>query len=62
MCKPICVLLLITFLVVATLPAKDAPPGADAWDVKLQDPIDSRNTAFAIKLKDRALLQSEIRY
>jgi thiamine biosynthesis lipoprotein len=39
----------------STIYGLGAPPGADAWDVKLQDPIDSRNTAFAIKLKDRAL-------
>lgn len=39
----------------STIYGLGAPPGADAWDVKLQDPIDARNTAFAIKLKDRAL-------
>ena len=39
----------------STIYGLGAPPGDDAWDVKLQDPIDSRNTAFAIKLKDRAL-------
>jgi len=39
----------------STIYGLGAPPGADAWDVKLQDPIDSRKTAFAIKLKDRAL-------
>jgi thiamine biosynthesis lipoprotein len=32
-----------------------APPGADGWEVELQDPIDSRKTAFAVRLKDRAL-------
>jgi FAD:protein FMN transferase len=32
-----------------------APPGADGWKVELQDPMDSRKTALAITLKDRAL-------
>ena len=39
----------------STIYGLGAPPGDDAWDVKLQDPIDSRKTSFAIKLKDRAL-------
>jgi thiamine biosynthesis lipoprotein len=32
-----------------------SPPAADAWTVTLQDPVDSRKTAFTIALKDRAL-------
>jgi thiamine biosynthesis lipoprotein len=32
-----------------------APPGADAWQVQLQDPIDPRKIAFTFELKDRAL-------
>jgi FAD:protein FMN transferase len=39
----------------STIYGLGAPPGADGWEVKLQDPIDSRKTAFAIRLKDRAL-------
>ena len=39
----------------STIYGLGAPPGADGWEVKLQDPIDSRKIAFAIKLKDRAL-------
>ena len=32
-----------------------SPPGAAAWTVTLQDPIDSRKTAFTIALKNRAV-------
>ena len=32
-----------------------APPGRKAWDVAIQDPIDSRKTALTVTLKDRAL-------
>ena len=32
-----------------------SPPGAAAWTVALQDPTDSRKTAFTLALKDRAL-------
>jgi thiamine biosynthesis lipoprotein len=39
----------------STIYGLGAPPGADGWDVELQDPIDSRKSAFAITLKDRAL-------
>jgi thiamine biosynthesis lipoprotein len=39
----------------STIYGLGAPPGAEAWDVTLQDPIDSRKVAFAMKLKDRAL-------
>jgi FAD:protein FMN transferase len=31
-----------------------APPGRAAWEVTLQDPIDPRNTALTVHLKDRA--------
>jgi len=39
----------------STIYGLGAPPGADGWEVKLQDPIDPRKIAFAIALKDRAL-------
>ena len=39
----------------STIYGLGAPPGADEWTVELQDPIDSRKTAFAIRLKDRAV-------
>ena len=39
----------------STIYALGAPPGADGWEVELQDPIDPRKIAFAIELKDRAL-------
>jgi thiamine biosynthesis lipoprotein len=39
----------------STIYGLGAPPGAGGWEVELQDPIDSRKTAFAITLKDRAL-------
>jgi len=39
----------------STIYGLGAPPGADGWEVKLQDPIDPRRIAFAIGLKDRAL-------
>ncbi len=39
----------------STIYGLGAPPGADAWQVQLQDPIDPRKIAFAIELKDRAL-------
>ena len=32
-----------------------SPPGAAAWTVALQDPTDSRKTAFTLALKDRSL-------
>jgi FAD:protein FMN transferase len=32
-----------------------APPGRDAWDVAIQDPVDPRKTALTVRLKDRAL-------
>jgi FAD:protein FMN transferase len=32
-----------------------APPGADGWEVELQDPMDARKSALTITLKDRAL-------
>jgi thiamine biosynthesis lipoprotein len=39
----------------STIYALGAPPGADGWDVALQDPIDSRKVALAVRLKDRAI-------
>jgi thiamine biosynthesis lipoprotein len=39
----------------STIYGLGAPPGADAWDVMLQDPIDPRKVAFTVPLKDRAL-------
>ena len=32
-----------------------APPGQRAWDVGVQDPVDSRKTALTVPLKNRAL-------
>ena len=32
-----------------------APPGREAWDVALQDPLDSRKTALTLRLKNRAI-------
>ena len=39
----------------STIYGLGAPPGREAWDVDIQDPIDSRKTALTIQLKDRAL-------
>jgi len=39
----------------STIYGLGAPPSTGGWQVELQDPIDSRKTAFAITLKDRAL-------
>ena len=39
----------------STIYGLGAPPGADGWEVVLQDPIDPRKTAFTFTLKDRAL-------
>lgn len=32
-----------------------APPGRDAWEVMIQDPIDPRKAGITVQLKDRAL-------
>ena len=32
-----------------------APPGRNAWDVAVQDPVDARKTAMTVRLKNRAL-------
>jgi FAD:protein FMN transferase len=32
-----------------------APPGSEAWEVKIQNPLDADKTALAVRLKDRAL-------
>jgi thiamine biosynthesis lipoprotein len=39
----------------STVYALGAPPGRDAWNVTIQDPIDPRKTALTVRLKDRAL-------
>jgi thiamine biosynthesis lipoprotein len=39
----------------STIYGLGAPPSRDAWDVAIQDPIDSRKTALTVHLKDRAL-------
>lgn len=39
----------------STIYGLGAPPGRDAWDVEIQDPIDSRKTVLTVQLKDRAL-------
>ena len=39
----------------STIYALAAPPGRDGWPIAVQDPIDSRKTAFTIELKDRAV-------
>jgi thiamine biosynthesis lipoprotein len=39
----------------STIYALGAPPGASAWPVTVQDPVDSRKSALTITLKDRAL-------
>ena len=35
--------------------ALGAPPGRDAWEVTIQDPIDARKTALTVQLRDRAV-------
>ena len=39
----------------STIYGLESPPAAAAWTVTLQDPTDSRKTAFSLGLKDRAL-------
>ncbi len=39
----------------STIYALGAPPGADGWDVDLQDPVDPGAVALTVRLKDRAL-------
>jgi thiamine biosynthesis lipoprotein len=39
----------------STIYGLGAPPGRDAWEVAIQDPIDPRQTALTVQLKDRAL-------
>ena len=39
----------------STIYALGAPPGRDAWDVDIQDPVDSDRIALTVPLKDRAL-------
>ncbi len=39
----------------STIYGLGVPPGASAWSVSLQDPVDSRQSTLTIQLKDRAL-------
>jgi len=39
----------------STIYALGAPPGRDAWDVDIQDPVDSGRIALTVPLRDRAL-------
>ena len=39
----------------STIYALGAPPGQDAWPIAIQDPIDSRRTAFTLHVVDRAV-------
>jgi thiamine biosynthesis lipoprotein len=39
----------------STIFALGAPPGREAWDVDIQDPVDSGRIALTVPLKDRAL-------
>jgi thiamine biosynthesis lipoprotein len=39
----------------STIYGLGAPPGRNGWTVAIQDPIDSRKSAFAVTLRDRAL-------
>src|SRR6185437_3646364 len=39
----------------STIYGLGAPPGHDAWDVQIQDPIDPQRSALTVLLKDRAL-------
>ena len=39
----------------STIYGLGAPPGRDAWDVAIQDPINQRRIALDVRLKDRAL-------
>ena len=39
----------------STIYGLGAPPDGDAWEVAVQDPIDSRRTALTLRVKNRAL-------
>jgi thiamine biosynthesis lipoprotein len=39
----------------STIYALGAPPGMNAWDVRVQDPVDAGAVALTVHLKDRAL-------
>jgi FAD:protein FMN transferase len=39
----------------STIYGLGAPPGGQGWDVVIQDPIDARNEALTLTLKDRAV-------
>jgi FAD:protein FMN transferase len=42
----------------STIYALGSPPDSEAWEVQLQDPLDSRKVALTMKLKDQALSTS----
>ena len=39
----------------STIYGLGAPPGREAWEVEIQDPIDARKTALTVQLKNRAI-------
>ncbi len=39
----------------STIYALGAPPGRDAWNVTIQDPVNPKKTALTVRLKDRAV-------
>jgi len=39
----------------STIYALGAPPGRDGWTVSIQDPIESRKSAFTVHVRDRAV-------
>ena len=39
----------------STIYGLGAPPGRGAWDVRIQNPLDARQTALTVPVKDRAL-------
>lgn len=39
----------------STLYALGAPPASEAWEVQVQDPLDARNVALTVRLKDQSL-------
>jgi thiamine biosynthesis lipoprotein len=39
----------------STIYALGAPPGRDGWTITIQDPLDARETAMTLQLKDRAI-------
>ncbi|HEX4946428.1 MAG TPA: FAD:protein FMN transferase [Blastocatellia bacterium] len=39
----------------STIYALGSPPGSDAWDIELQDPLDARKIAMTVRLQDQSL-------